>query len=98
MALKITIHCSHVTACSLFSGPPDFIEADWSMYQNIRYFVRSKSGVLNITVSAVKQCCVINKSLFTCHLCFVAPLADALLCCGTALTFTSGLELWGFFN
>jgi len=50
----------------------------------------SKSDILNIAISAVKQCCVImNNSLFTCYLCFCGiPCRCWLLC------FVIFCELW----
>jgi len=33
----------------VFSNVLDFIEAEWSIYQNVQYFIRSKNSVLNFT-------------------------------------------------
>ena len=44
------IHRSRITALYVFSNILDFIKAEWPIYQNIQYFIRSKNYVLNFTV------------------------------------------------
>jgi len=41
-------HYSSVTLTYLFSNLPHFIEAEWSIYLNVQYVIRSKNYVLNL--------------------------------------------------
>ena len=56
--LKIASLSSRITANVLFFNVPDFIEAVRSLYQNVRYLIKSTIGFMNFTAvkSSVHQC------------------------------------------